>query len=108
VLRTEPEDRVTVPFCVNLINSATLRGTCDDTGRKYVVLVQESFVPPTGYALCEATELFYNRPCYTTCAGMSCQQLQVNESSVVIDPQTGVCGSGNPGQLGQPQCVPMQ
>jgi hypothetical protein len=66
-LRTEPEDRVTVPFCVNLINSANLRFICDEAGRKYVVLIQEQYVAPTGFGPCEPPGAFYDRPCYTTC-----------------------------------------
>lgn len=66
-LRTEPDDRITVPFCIDLLSAASFRGLCDDGGRKYVAFVSSSFVAPTGFTLCEETELFYNRPCYTTC-----------------------------------------
>jgi hypothetical protein len=66
-LRTEPDERVLVPFCVNLIGSANLRWICDDSGREYLVLVQESFVAPAGFSLCEPPGAFYERPCHTTC-----------------------------------------
>jgi hypothetical protein len=66
-LRTEPEDRVAVPFCVDLIGSANLRWICDDAGRKYRVVIQESFIAPEGFSLCEPPGAFYDRPCYTTC-----------------------------------------
>ena len=66
-LRTEPEDRVAVPFCVDVTSSSYLRGFCDDAGRKYVVLVRESFIAPTGFSLCEPPGGFYVRPCYTKC-----------------------------------------
>jgi hypothetical protein len=66
-LRTEPEERVSVPFCVDVTSSSYLRGFCDDTGRKYVVLIRESFIAPPGFSLCDPPGGFYERPCYTTC-----------------------------------------
>jgi hypothetical protein len=66
-LRTEPADRIVVPFCINLLSGAGFRGLCDDAGHKYVAFISSSFIPPTGFRLCEETEVFHNRPCYTTC-----------------------------------------
>jgi hypothetical protein len=66
-LRTEPADRVTVPFCVDLMTHAGLRWVCDDAGPKYMVVIQESFIAPTGFSLCEPPGAFYERPCHTRC-----------------------------------------
>jgi hypothetical protein len=156
-LRTEPEERVAVPFCLSF-DSPVRSYQCvrDDAGRDYVVWATESLIPPSGFSLCPMEELFFVQPCYTECneptlgfpwlrtlcgeeetrvaghcgeldspydencckrpfchdgvcpAGMACKQLEINSFSVVINPQTGVCGSGNAGLFGEPQCVPMQ
>jgi hypothetical protein len=158
-LRTEPEERVAVPFCLDF-TSVVRSYHCvrDEAGRDYVVRATESLIPPSGYSLCAKEDIFFTRPCYTECdeptfgfpflytlcgeeetkvagrcgepdspydencckrpfcpdgvcpAGMSCKQLQINNFSVVIKPQTGMCAASSSGLLvpGESQCVPMQ
>lgn len=66
-LRTEPEERVSVPFCVDLTVPRAFHCVRDDAGREYVVWASESLVPPVGYSLCAKEDLFFERPCYTEC-----------------------------------------
>ena len=156
-LRTEPEERVAVPFCLNPASSGqSFRCVRDEAGTDYVVFASESLIPPSGFSLCPMEDLFFVQPCYTECneptfgfpwlrtlcgeeetrvaghcgeldspydencctrpfchdgvcpASMACKQLEINSFPVVINPQTGVCGSWNPGLFGEPQCVPIQ
>ncbi len=67
-LRTEPEERVMAPFCVDLTTPPSFHCIRDDAGQEFVVWASRSIVPPSGFSLCEGTDgVFYTRPCYTTC-----------------------------------------
>jgi hypothetical protein len=67
-LRTEPEERVAVPFCVDLTSGETYQCVRDEAGREYLVWASGSLIPPTGFSLCQPTEAVFNRPCYTGCS----------------------------------------
>ncbi len=67
-LRTEPEERVTVPFCVDPSKPRAFHCVRDEAGREFLVRASESIIPPSGYSLCEGTDgVFYTRPCHTEC-----------------------------------------
>jgi hypothetical protein len=67
-LRTEPEERVAVPFCEDSVSSGwTYSCVRDDAGQDYVVFASESLIPPSGYSLCPKEDIFFTRPCYTEC-----------------------------------------
>jgi hypothetical protein len=68
-LRTEPEERVAVPFCLDRVSSGqSYRCVRDDAGTDYVVFASELLIPPTGFSLCPKEDVFFSRPCYTKCA----------------------------------------
>lgn len=67
-LRTEPEERVAVPFCLNPASlGQSFRCVRDEAGTDYVVFASESLIPPSGFSLCAIEEIFFIRPCYTEC-----------------------------------------
>jgi hypothetical protein len=67
-LRTEPEERVAVPFCLDRVSSGqSYRCIRDDAGTDYVVFASASLIPPSGYSLCLKEDIFFTRPCYTEC-----------------------------------------